>query len=217
MYLCIDIGTNSIRVLEKDSSGKISRWGKLERPAKPFHTSISPMEEKDVVEHLGILLAKMNVTPRAAVAYIPAFLTFTAIAESADLNRIPAAPGTFKIDAVGIAPNKFFLTAVPNDVIEKYGRVLGGVGFESASWESKSLILAKNFSNSVESILIVDLDERSTTFVVARNAQPIFVEQTDFTLASDSPDVILNKVKNIVAEKKIKNIKWVTKDHFLIF
>lgn len=215
--LFVDIGTNSIKALEKDPEGKISRWGKLERNSKPFHTSISPMDEKDVIEHLKILLAKMGALSHAIVVSIPAFLTFTAIAESADPKHIPAAAGAFQLDSIGLAPGKFFLTAVPRDVIEKYGRILGAVGCQSASWESKAAVLAKNFSVGREPILIVDLDDRSTLLMVAEDGKPVFAEHTDFTQASGAPDVIMNKVKNIVTEKKIKNIRWVTKNFFYSF
>lgn len=217
MSLFIDIGTNSIRVLEKSSNGQVLKWGKLERASRPFHTSIHPMEEKDVIEHLKILLAKMDALLHGVVVIIPAFLTFTTIAESSDPKHIPAANGTFYFDSIKLAPGAFFLTAVPKDVIEKYGRILGAVGCQSASWELKAVVLAKNFGFAKEPILIVDLDDRSTTFVVVQEGKPIFIEQTDFTLASNSSDVIMNKVKNIVTEKKIKNIQWVTKSFFYSF
>lgn len=222
MYLCITIGTNSIKALEKSLDGKILKWGRLERTSKPFHTSIAPMDENDAVAHLKMLLNKMGSESREAAVAIPAFLTFTAVAESADAAQIPAAVGTFNLDVIDLGQGlpgqgKVFLTAVPKDIIEKYGRILGEAGFESARWESESVILARNFGDSPEPVLLVALDQRSTTFVVARNAQPIFVEQTDFTLASDNPDVILNKVKNIVTEKKIKNIRWITEKNFLNF
>lgn len=215
--LFVDIGTNSIKALEKDSEGKILRWGKLERASKPFHTSIQPMEEKDVIEHLKMLLAKMDALLHGVVVIIPAFLTFTTIAESSHPKHIPAADGTFHFDSVNLAPGAFFLTAVPKDVIEKYGRILGAIGCQSASWESKAAILAKNFDVGKEPVLVVDLDDRSTAFVVAQEGKPVFTEHTDFSQASGTPDVILNKVKNLVAEKKIKNIRWVTKNFFYSF
>lgn len=239
MYCCINIGTNSIKVLQKDSDGKVLKWGFLERKNKPFHTSILPMDENDVIACLKILLDKMGSEPREAVIAIPAFLTFTTVAGSADPAQIPAAPGTFYLDVIDLGGGTFFLTAVPKDVVEKYGRILGEVGFESARWESESVILARNFGNFPEPTLIVGLDERSTTFVVARNAKPVFVEQTDFSLKDAIPhlsessaqnhfaedgyafgkvrDVILNKVKNIITDKKIKNVRWVTEKNFLNF
>ena len=82
------------------------------------------------------------------------------------------------------------------------------------------MILARNFGDSAGTTLIIALDERSTTFVAAQNAKPIFVEQTDFVLDSDNSDarnVIINKVKHIIIEKKIKNIRWVTEKNFLNF
>ena len=56
----IDIGTNTIRALEKGANGEVLKWGKLERLAKPFHTSILPMDKSDIIKHLRILFAKMS-------------------------------------------------------------------------------------------------------------------------------------------------------------
>lgn len=205
-YIAIDIGTSSIKILEKNADGGVLRWGILERRGKPFHTSISPLDEKDATRHLKMLLEKMGATAAEAVASLPAFLVFTAIAEAADPKFIPAPPETFKLDAYPIDDFQFFLVATPKDVVEKYEKIFDGAGLKLEKLELESLSLAKTLGNSSEPTLIMDVGDRSTTLTVAQNGKPVFLEQTDFAASSGAPGVILDKVRKISAQRGIKNI-----------
>lgn len=204
MYLCVDIGTNAIKVLEKSSDGKILRWGILER-SKPFHSNIVPLEEKDAAGALKILLDKMRVEAAEAVAVLPDFLTFTMIAENSDPENIPAAPGTFHFQAFPLTPENFFLSAVPKDVIEKYARIFQNLNLKIKSLEMESFVLARVLGKSARPTLIINSRKGFTSLVVAKDGFPDFVSKTDFGIQSGR-DVIINKAKEIAEKKSVQKI-----------
>lgn len=187
-YLCIDIGTSSIKAVEKDGNGIALRWGILERRGKPFHSSIQPLDIEDAVRHLKMLVEKMGSTARAAVASIPAFLALIAVAESNDPKFVPAAPGTFTMSAESIDWAKYLLVAIPNAVAEKYSELFwkAGLALEKVTLESSAL--AASLGRDPAPALITDVGDRSTTFTVAQEGRVKYIEQTDFAMASLKPD-----------------------------
>lgn len=211
-YLCIDIGTSSIKALEKDAAGNVLRWGLLERRGRPFHTTIQPLDETDAARHLMLLLKKMGATSDKAVASVPAFLALTTVAEAADPSFVPAAAGTFQLASIKLPDDRCFLYAAPNDVIEKYQRIFESAGLNLKKMELESVALANRLAGP-ELILIVDLGHRFTTFTVAENGKPVFISQTDFATASFDgvsasgvANVIMKKTEEISRRHSVKQV-----------
>lgn len=205
-HLCVDIGTNLIKVLEKSANGAVLKWGILERKNKQFHSSIVMFEEKDTAQFLQMLLEKMGTVSREVVIVMPDFLYFTMIADNPNPENIPAAPGTFHFQAFEFASRKFFLVAVPKDIVEKYARIFQVLNLKIKSIELESFVLARVLGKEKESALIVNIGNNFSSFIVAQEGFPIFISKTDFGMASGEWDVIINKVKKIAAERKIKKI-----------
>lgn len=204
-HLCIYIGTNSIKVLEKDYSGKVLKWGYLERTGGTFHTNIQPLNEKEAGEFLKQLLDKMQVGSKEAVLALPSFLTFTAVVDSPDSKHVPAALGTFQFGAAPIGTGKFFLAAIPNDVIGKYQRIFNSLEINIARIEPAGVPLARVFSQGSDPVVIVHPEKYSTSFVVASSGQVYFVAHTAFGIDPQA-NVIINKAKEIAKLHGIKKI-----------
>lgn len=210
MYLAVDIGTNSIKILEKDDTGKVLKWGRLERK-QPFQTNITPLDEKAAVYFSKSLLELMKAESGEAVVVLPDFLFYTMIADDPDIRQIPAAPETFHFQAFALPSlagqaGKFLLVAIPKDIVEKYIGVFSGLGIKIRSIELQGFVLARVFGKSQNPTLVVDIGERRTSFVVAKDGFPNFIARTDFGMASKAPDVIMNKVKEIAGAYDVKNI-----------
>jgi Tfp pilus assembly PilM family ATPase len=205
-YLCIDIGTSAIKALEKAPDGTILKWGILKIKDKPFHTSISPLDEGEAIHYLKILLEKMRSEGKEAVASVPAFLAFTAIAPAVDSRYIPAAIGTYKLDYIKTSETEFFLIATPNDVLEKYQRIFDSLGLKLLRLELESVALARTLGKIYSPALIIDIGYRSTTLTLAQRGRVNFVYHTDFAMASNQMDVIMNTVKEIAEKRSVKQI-----------
>lgn len=205
-YLCIDIGTTSIKAAEKSLSGKILKQASLRRLDKPFHTSIQSFEEQEAVNCLKTLLSRMEARSYWAVASLPAFYAFTAIAPTPDPRYIPAAPSLYKMDAIKLNDGRYFLIAIPREIILKYKRVFASARLRLTRLEIESLPLARKLAVSSEPTLIIDVGERSTTFTIASRGRINFVSQSDFSLVSNAEDVIMEKARLLAEKKKIKRI-----------
>src|SRR3989344_1217895 len=114
-YLCIDIGTGSIKAVEKSADGRILRWGMLEKTDGPLQSSIQPLDEALAIHYLKTLVAEMHTESQDAVVSLPAFEVFTAIAPAVDPQYIPMSPNTFKLEAFPVNNKSFFLAAVPDN------------------------------------------------------------------------------------------------------
>ncbi len=203
-YLAVDIGTSSIKAVEKSADGAVLRWGILERRNKPFHTGITRMDPADVSKNLADLIAAMGATTRRAVASVPAFLAITVTAEAPDAKYVPASAGTFAFSSAQLG-EKYFLAAIPNAVAELYSAIFfkAGLLLESVTLESSAV--AAHLGKAIELTLIVDIGDRSTTFTVASEGVARYVAQTDFAVASNAPNVIMEKAKKIAADFNISN------------
>lgn len=205
-YLCIDIGTSSIKALEKDASGKVLRWGILERRAKPFHSSIQPIDVDDASEVLASLLSRMGVEARSAVMSLPSFYVFTAIADVVDPKLIPAIPSTYRLEAVRLDDGRYFISAIPKEITEKYEEIATACGLRLDRLELESSAIAHRFRNNTQRNLIVDIGSRSTTFSVAHNGSPEYIFHSDFGGASQALDVIMNKTREIAEKQGINQV-----------
>ncbi|MBI2024791.1 MAG: hypothetical protein HYT03_01710 [Candidatus Harrisonbacteria bacterium] len=206
IYLCIDIGTTSIKAAEKDSTGRILKKAELRRLDGPFHTSIQPLNEREAANCLKTLLSRMESQSYWAAASLPAFNAFTTVAPTPDPKYIPAAPSLYKMDAIKLNDGRYFLLAVPREVILKYKRIFAAAGLRLARLEIESFPLARQFARSAEPTLIIDVGERSTTFTIASGGKAHFVSQSDFSLVSNAEDVIMEKARLLAEKKKIKRI-----------
>lgn len=205
MYLAVDIGTSSIKIIEKDDQGTAIRWGILARKNKPFHTSIQRIDIEDVARNLKQLLFSMGTTATSAVAAIPAFLAFTLVAEAPEDKYIPAVSGTFTMSVVPLSVGRYFLAAIPNRIAEIYSEIFYQAGLRLEKIQLESSALAQHFSMKEQSILVVDIGDRSTTFTVAANGLVQYIAQTDFAMASNSPNVIMERAKKIATDFKVLN------------
>lgn len=213
-YLCVDIGTTAIKVIEKDDGGKAVKWGILERPGKPFHSNIQSLEIDDAARHLKILVEKMGVKTTAAVASVPGFLALRAEAESPDEKFIPAPVGTFTMSAIALGLGRYFLVAIPNDIAGKYAKIFQLADLALEKIEMESAAVARLLAKDHEPVLIADIGGRSTTFTVAAGGSVKYIAQTDFALASmdsasssqDVQDVIMKEVERIAHKIWYKKI-----------
>lgn len=209
-YLAVDIGTSSIKAVEKAANGEILRWGMLERRSKPFHSTIHPLEVNDAAKYLRVLIDKMRADgpfqSANAVASVPPFAAFSAFAPEPDPRFIPAAAGTFQLASIKLRDDWHFLYAAPHDVVEKYSKILDLAGFDLRKLELENVALAKSLAGVNERVLLVDFGHRSTSFTVVENGLPIFVDQTDFATASANKDVIMNKTEIIAANWQVRRV-----------
>ncbi len=205
-YLCVDIGTSSIKVLEKTGNGTAVRWGILERRGRPFHTIIQPLDIDDAARNLILLLKTMGTSASDAVASVPGFLALKAIAEVPAPGFIPAPAGTFAMSAVRMDDGKYFLAAIPNAVAEKYAEMFNRAGLRLNAVTLESSALAKELGNGADRTLIVDVGDRATTFTVARDGLVEYFAHTDFAAASGAPNVIMEKAEKIASDFRIKGI-----------
>lgn len=205
-YLCIDIGTVSIKAAEKDFSGRILKGGSLKRLDRPFHTNILSLDEAGTIQCLKALLTRMESGTYLAVASLPAFYAFTTVAPILDPKYIPAQPAIYKMDAIRLEDGKYFLVAIPREIIEKYKRIFKAVGLKLVRLELESFALARTHGLSSEPSIIIDVGERSTTFTIAKNGRAELISQTDFSLASQAPNVILEKARNLALSRNIRNV-----------
>ena len=195
-----------MKALEKDATGKVLRWGILERPAKPFHSSIRPIDVKDAAESLTNLLSSMGVKARSAVMSLPSFYVFTAIADVVDPQFIPANPATYKLEAFRLSDGRYFMVAIPKEVSEKYEKIARSCGLRLGRLELESLAIARRFENDPERKLVVDMGSRATTFSVTKNGSVEYIFHTDFGGASHALDVIMNKTREIAEKKKTEQV-----------
>lgn len=204
-YFCVDIGTNSIRAIERSPDGTVLRWGVLERSI-PFHMNISKITAGDAGPALSELVGRIGGESMEAIAIIPSFYFFTTVVDSPDPGYIPAEISTYKIRSFLLPDGRYFLAAIPKDVIEEYKKTFVAAGLKLTDWEMESIELAKNFSAVSKRAVIINSDERSTTYVVADKGVPEFVYHSDFSMSSGAPDVIMNKAREIALKKGVKTI-----------
>jgi hypothetical protein len=226
-YLAVDIGTGSIKAVEKDDNGNAARWGILDRRGRPFHANIQPLDVADASRHLKMLIDKMYLdrlgikAPTEAVVSVQAFLLLSAVAPAPEARFIPAAMGTFRLASIGLESGNYLLMGLPNDVTEKYVRIFNLAGLNLIHMESESSALARTLGQESEPLLIVDVGDRHTTFTAAQNGRPIFIGKSDFGVASENPDrvpyitpqsyvrdVIMKEAEKIVAAKDLKKIVY---------
>ncbi len=213
-YLCIDIATNSIRVLEKGANGNILRWGILERNGRVFHSSIQPLDPGDAADALRQLLDKMGIlrqaqdlaTVRSAIFSVPSFCVFTATSDIVDPNLVPAVPGAYKLEASKLSNGRYFLVAVPEDITEKYQEICRLTGLRLERLEPESAAIARGFSKKPGRVMVVDVDHRLTTFTIIHGGAVEYVSHTDFGGASEALNVIMDKTREIAEKKSVRNV-----------
>lgn len=201
-YLCIDIGTNSIRALEKEAGGRVARWGALEIE-EAIHSAIKPIDPGSTALLLDQVLKKMNTGSRDAVFAVPSFCVFTALANEIDPGLIPAHPKTYFLKAYPTRDGRYFLTAVPKEVIARYKILAKLSGLNFLGWETESFSLARQFRKIGGKTLIVDPDTRSTTFTIVDRGEVSYLFRSDFGFSLEDQlrgsvgDVIMNIAKEI--------------------
>ena len=205
-YLCIDIGTGSIKAVEKSADGRILRWGMLEKTDGPLQSSIQPLDEALAIHYLKTLVAEMHTESQDAVVSLPAFEVFTAIAPAVDPQYIPMSPNTFKLEAFPVNNKSFFLVAVPKEIIAKYKRIIRNSGLNLVRLELESVAVARVFADLKEPVLVMDVGRRSTAFTLVEKGMVNFLSHTDFALASNARNVIINKARVLANQRGAKKI-----------
>lgn len=205
-YLCIDIGTSSIKALEKDVDGHVLRWGILERASKPFHASIQPIDVNDAAGAISELLSQMGTQSRVVVMSLPSFYVFTATVDRVDPKLIPANPATYKLEAFQLSDGRYFVMAIPKDVAEKYREIAEACGLRLERLELESSAIARRFHDDPARKLVVDVGGRSTTFSVERSGQVEYIFHSDFGDSSQALNVIMNKTREIAEKRRVEQV-----------
>ncbi len=205
-YLCINIATNSIRVLEKDAAGKVIRWGILERDGLAFHSSIRPIDPADAAVALRQLLDQMKVSAGLAVFSVPSFYVFTAVSDIVDPKLIPAVPGAYRLEAKQLKDDRYFIIAWPTEIVEKYREICRLAGLRLENLELESSAIAERLEGVSRRTLVVDTDRRLTTFSVVDGGRVEYIFHTDFGDASVAANVIMNKTKEIAGKKSVRDV-----------
>ncbi len=212
-YLGVDIGTTSIKMVEilkgrrqpkLQNYGILESYGHLERLNDAIQTSSLKIMEKETANLLRLLLDKLKIKTRQAIASIPAFSTFVSLIEMPTMSEadtaktvsfqirqyipLPASEVAIewikvgeKQDENGFTKQQIVIISVPNEQIRKYQNIfkLAGLKLKALEMESLSLIRAL-IGNDPTPTLIVDIGSRSTNIAAVDQGSLKYNYQTDF-------------------------------------
>ncbi len=212
-YLGIDIGTTSIKMVEilkgrrqpkLQNYGILESYGHLERLNNAIQTSSLKILENETASLLKLLLEKLNIKTRYAIASIPAFSTFISLIEMPTMSEVDTAKTvSFQIrqyiplpasevaiewikvgekeDESGFTKQQIVIISVPNEQIKRYQNIfkLAGLKLKALEMESLSLIRAL-IGNDPTPSLIVDIGSRSTNIAAVDQGSLKYNYQTDF-------------------------------------
>ena len=212
-YLGVDIGTTSIKMVEilkgrrqpkLQNYGILESYGHLERLNNAIQTSSLKIMEKETASLLKLLLEKLKIKTRQAIASIPAFSTFVSLVEMPTMSEVDTAKTvSFQIrqyiplpasevaiewikvgekeDENGFTKQQIVIISVPNEQIQKYQNIfkLAGLKLRALEMESLSLIRAL-IGNDQTPTLLVDIGSRSTNIAAVDQGSLKYNYQTDF-------------------------------------
>lgn len=216
-YLGVDIGTTSIKVVEVKPGKQLPEvinYGFLEsssylsRANQALQTSTLKLFEKDAVELLKLLIAKIRTKSTEAIASLPPFSAFTTVLDFPEMRPgeveksmvfqakqyIPMPISEVAIewmkvgeyrDDKGFAHQRILLISVPQENIKKYQNIFKQAGLSLRALELESLSLARVFGGTnISPTIVVDIGSRSTNIVFLDKGQLKFNGQGDLAGAS---------------------------------
>ncbi len=216
-YLGVDIGTTSIKAVEVSKGKTIPRlinYGLLEtqsallRANTALQASTLKLFDKDVVEFLKIVIAKMKPRSKNVVASLPAFSAFTIVFSLPDMEPkemeqavayqarqykpLPISEVALDWSKVGeiedengAKQNQILLISVPQEQIKKYQRIFSEAGLSLRALEVESLALVRSaIGNDPTPTLLADIGSLSTGIMVVDGGQLKYSGQTDFSGSS---------------------------------
>lgn len=212
-YIGVDVGTTSIKAAEISSVGgkytllnygSIGLTGYLDRPNNVIQTSSLRISDVETAKLLKMLVEKMGLKDKTAVAMLPAFSAFTSlvtiplmsIKETAQAipfqarTVIPVSMSEVAIDwisvgefedAKGIRMQKIFIIGVPNDNLAVYQSLFKKAGMNLKMAEIEAMSLARSLTKKEDAdVLILDIGALSSSITIAGQGMPKYAAQTDF-------------------------------------
>lgn len=216
-YLGVDIGTTSIKIAELErGNGKprLRNYGMLEtesallRANTALQTSTLKLFDKDTVEFLKMLIAKLKPKSTSAVASLPLFSAFTTVLSLPAMEEeqlaqavtfqarqyIPLPISEVALDWTKVGEvedesgNKIFqilLISVPQEQIKKYQAIFAEAGLALKALEIESMSLMRSVvGNDPTPTFVVDIGSLSTGIMIADGGQLKYSGQTDFSGSS---------------------------------
>ncbi len=240
-YLGVDIGTTSIKVVEISKGkrqpklqnyGVLESYGHLERLNDAIQTSGLKIVENETVKMIKMLLTKLKIRSRRAIASIPSFSAFTTLIEipvmpEADTDKtvsfqirqhipFPASEAAIEWLKVGekedngFTKQQILIISVPKEQIRKFQNIfkLAGLELKAVEVESLSLIRAL-IGNDPTPTLLVDIGGRSTNIAVSDRGFLKYNYQTDFSGGSLTQAISSGLNINIRRAEELKRQKGI--------
>ncbi len=212
-YLGVDIGTTSIKMVEilkgrrqpkLQNYGILESYGHLERLNDAIQTSSLKIMEKETANLLKLLLDKLKIKTRQAIASIPAFSAFVSLIEMPTMSEADTAKTvSFQIrqyiplpasevaiewikvgereDESGFTKQQIVIISVPNEQVKKYQNIFKLAGLKLRALEMESLSLIRVLiGKDPTPTLIVDIGSRSTNIAAVDQGSLKYNYQTDF-------------------------------------
>lgn len=241
-YLGVDIGTTSIKIVEISKGkrqpklqnyGVLESYGHLERLNDAIQTSNLKIIEKETAQLLKMLLDKLKIRSRKAVASVPSFSAFITLIEvpqmpEADTDKtisfqirqhIPLPVSEVAIewlkvgereDENGFTKQQILIISVPNEQIKRYKNVFNLAGLELKALEVESLSLVRALVGSdPTATLIVDIGGRSTNIAICDKGFLKYNYQTDFSGGSLTQAISSGLNINIKRAEELKKQKGI--------
>ncbi|MCL5733513.1 MAG: type IV pilus assembly protein PilM [Patescibacteria group bacterium] len=242
-YLGIDIGTTSIKIIEVNQGKQlpnIVNYGILEtdsyltRVNSALQTSSLKLFEREVVELLKVLLAKMKPKTNEVLASLPLFSSFVTVLDfpkmpDSDLSKaviyqaqqyIPSPISEVAIDWIkvgeysdekGVPHMQILLTSVPKEQIQKYQNIFKAAGLNLRLLEIETLSLGRVLIGSDPTpTLVVDIGARSTNIAFFEKAHLKFNVQSDLG-GSVVTQALVNSLKiNPIRAEELKRNKGIS-------
>lgn len=208
----VDIGTTSIKIAEVVSGKQLPRlvnYGVLEsrsslsRANMVFQTSSLKLFEKEVIELLKELVAKMKPKTNEVAASIPAFSAFMTVVNfpsmnDADLSRalaykakeyIPLPLSEVALDWLkvgeyeddkGFKYDQILLISVPKEQIVKRQEIFKKAGLSLKTLEVEPLSQIRSvIAGDPTPTLIIDIGSRATSIIASEKGELRFASQAD--------------------------------------
>jgi len=183
--------------------GMLETYGYLERFNEALQSSILKLSENTTADYLKLILEKSNIRTVEVVASIPSFMAFSTLIEVPQMSEsdtkkfiefqakqyIPLPLETVAFEWIKVGErtdgneqkDQLLLISVPNDHVERYGKIFAAAGLKLQALELEGISLARILSQNVdEPVFILDIGSRSTSFAIAKSGLLKFSGQTDF-------------------------------------
>lgn len=199
----IEVSRNA-GVMKMENYGILETRKYLRKGNAALQTSSAKIVEEEAIPLVRTLIAETRPRTRNVIASIPAFAAFfvtieipvTADAELAKTIQfqakqyIPVPIDEVNLEWVRVGEfqnehgqtiRRYFLTAIPNVIVEKYTRIFKEAGLNLISLEVETQTLARSLlSDSSPLTMIMDMGGWSTEFIVVEKGVVKKVSQTDY-------------------------------------